>query len=122
MKKWGEQMKYSREETEIKKEILFRMYERGFEYKDMADIVGISCGTAYLWIREERKHRKVEREECVKNRVKGWNTDRHACKTCTYRHKAGSGCDYYVQTDHVRGCNPEDCYRYMEDEDIERVL
>ena len=35
-------MKYSREETEIKKEILFRMYERGFEYKDMADIVGNS--------------------------------------------------------------------------------
>ena len=68
-------MKYSREETEIKKEILFRMYERGFEYKDMADIVGISCGTAYLWIREERKHQKMEREECVKNRVKGWNAD-----------------------------------------------
>lgn len=47
--------------------------------------------------------------------MKGHNKDRHLCKTCIYqsREKQVNGCDYILMEGHSRGCDVEDCDRYI---------
>ena len=54
----------------------------------------------------------------------GDNSDRHLCMTCKYRGKkrpgrpkkgVKPGCDYYVITDHERGCDVEKCDKWEEE-------
>ena len=48
---------------------------------------------------------------------KGWNKDRHACKTCTYRTspemRRTGNCNFILLEGHSRGCAVEDCDKYQ---------
>lgn len=50
---------------------------------------------------------------------KGWNADRHGCRTCKYRarpwnaERTNGGCDYILIVGKSRGCEVEDCDKYI---------
>ena len=45
----------------------------------------------------------------------GWNADRKKCRSCRYRARPDqvNGCDYIEYAKHSRGCDVEDCDRYV---------
>nr|DAT74566.1 MAG TPA: hypothetical protein [Bacteriophage sp.] len=70
---------------------------------------------------EQEQSKKELEEETVDP---GDNSDRHLCMTCKYRGKkrpgrpkkgVKPGCDYYVITDHERGCDVEKCDKWEEE-------
>lgn len=58
---------------------------------------------------------------------KGWNADRHGCKECIYRNrlKIKNGiywyqCAYILMMNQSRGCDVEDCTKYVRDKRLRR--
>lgn len=110
-------------------EVLKGYIESGKTDGEIADIKRVSVSTVKRWICENglsgiRKRgrkskdgtKKQETKPCVKkvepDFKPGYNADRHWCNSCQYRAEK-KGCDYYVHTDKVRGCDPENCDKYV---------
>lgn len=110
-------------------EVLKGYIESGKTDGEIADIECVSVSTVKRWICENglsgiRKRgrkskdgtKKQETKPCVKkvepDFKPGYNADRYWCNSCQYRAEK-KGCDYYVHTDKVRGCDPENCDKYV---------
>ena len=101
-----------------------KLAEQGATTLQIAELLGMKYNTAYYYThleRERKKRRKRKEsdaeplEEVPREMIgkPGWNTDRHACRSCRYRAGgARKGCDYYMRTDLERGCDPADCDKY----------
>lgn len=55
------------------------------------------------------------------------NLDRHLCKKCKYRgdllqKKYKNYCDYIFVTNHMRGCNVENCNKYEKGKKISKKI
>lgn len=98
-------------QAEKNKRIIAKLQAKGLNIKEIAKESGLNYSTVYWYLSTG----KIENENVDCNEVgkPGWNADRHACKTCKYR-SGVKGCDYYIVTDRMRGCNPEDCDKYKE--------
>ena len=95
-----------------------KLAEQGATTSQIAEILGVKYNTAYYYthLGRERKKRRKKKESAAENLEEvpremigkpGWNTDRHACRSCRYRADgARKGCDYYMRTDLERGCDP----------------
>ena len=94
---------------------------QGMTASQIAKLLGVKYNTAYYYLHPEKcsrtkKKKPIPTEEDTGIRVTGWNADRHACRSCRYRSSGQKGCDYYVLTDHERGCDPADCDKYEKGE------
>lgn len=76
--------------------------ETGVRARMIMEESGVSLDTAY---------RRVHKEQ---GKLKH-NYDRHLCESCKYQAK-NRGCDFYMQTDKERGCDPEECTKYVKSE------
>lgn len=48
------------------------------------------------------------------------NADRHWCEICQYRAKV-KGCDYYLRTNKLRGCDPAECDKCVPGEPLWKI-
>ena len=96
------------------REIIKPYVDRGMSIQEIAEITGLKYSTVQA--ARLRILGKPSKSENIK-RKKGWNKDRHACKTCQWRgSKIGrNGCDFIilVRPNHSRGCKVEDCDKYI---------
>ena len=107
----------------IKKETAIKWSQYGISATDIANRMGVPYATVCKWIRENQKanlEAKIQTED-----PKGWNADRHACKTCIYGPSAsdrnnGIGCNYCWHTGHFRKCDPKDCDKYVKGKKLKR--
>lgn len=103
-----------------KKEIALQLAEQGMKAPEIAKKIDAKYSTVYNWMNPDKCRPKKKTEEIpvdYKNpdARPGWNADRRKCKTCRYRARAdkGGGCDYIEIAGHSRGCDVEDCNRYV---------
>lgn len=94
--------------------------DKGFSISEISNITGYNCRTIYLAINPEKREKINKNELPVEVVKKGWNKDRHGCKTCRFRGRAHiygvsslGGCDFSCIAGSVRGCKVEDCNRYV---------
>ena len=90
---------------EDKKEKIWKLGEKGYTNREIADRTGISFGTVGY---HAARFRKKEKEPAVDN------SDRHLCKTCKFRSNRPTvnSCDYAGLMKHSRGCKVEECTKY----------
>lgn len=53
----------------------------------------------------------------------GWNADRHGCRKCRFRARNKPyehNCQYILMMGHSRGCEVEDCDKYVRDKWIRK--
>ena len=103
-----------------KKEIALQLAEQRMKTPEIAKKIDAKYSTVYKWLNPDKCRPKKKTEEIpvdYKNpdARPGWNADRRKCKTCRYRARAdkGGGCDYIEIAGHSRGCDVEDCNRYV---------
>lgn len=85
----------------------------GKSHAEIGRIFGLSVTT--VWKRA-KKFQPAEVPVKTAN-----NADRHLCRTCKYRAEgAKKGCDYYVITDEPRGCDPDECTKYVKGDQFVR--
>jgi hypothetical protein len=94
-----------------KYDIVRELTEEGKTSKEIAQITGFKLSTVHQYktlINNIKKATKIEA-------VKGHNKDRNLCKTCIYRSReeAVNRCDYILFIGHSRGCDVEDCDKYI---------
>ena len=94
-----------------------QLAEQGMTAAQIAKQLGVKYNTAYYYLHPEKcsrtkKKKPAPAEEDTDIRAPGWNKDRHACRDFRYKSGGHKGCDYYVLTDHERGCDPADCDKY----------
>lgn len=96
------------------REIIKPYVDKGMSIQEIVDITGIKYATVQAarlrLLGKPRKTKSIKRK-------KGWNKDRHACKTCQWRgcRSVRNNCDYIILTrpNHSRGCSVEDCDKYI---------
>lgn len=102
-----------------KREQILSLYAQGISAVDIASKLGLPYQQTYYYIRnpdkgsKERKQKAEKKPEC-----RGWNADRHACRSCQYRAGAqdrnkGMKCMYILVEHHSRGCKAECCDKYV---------
>ena len=96
-----------------KKETAIELAAQGMSTAEIAKQMGESYSNVYYWTHKDKSKKKKQKK------VSGWNADRHGCRTCQYRAEK-KGCDYYLITDQERGCDPEDCNKYVKGERLEK--
>ena len=101
---------------ENRAEIVRKLAAQGMNSSQIARETGFSPGSVYYYMHPE-KRRKPEIPLDYKNpdAAAGWNADRHACRSCRYRARPEqvNRCDYIEHAKHSRGCDVEDCDRYV---------
>lgn len=105
------------------KKIILELAEQGLSAPEIARQTGIKYNTVYFHLNPDKcKSKKKKAQEIPQENLgvkPGWNTDRHACKTCQYRMKEGGAkangarCNYVEIAKHSRGCEVEDCDKYV---------
>ena len=99
-----------------KRTIVLRLAAQGMNSLQIARETGISPGSVYYYMHPE-KRRKPEIPLDYKNpdAAAGWNADRKKCRSCRYRARPEqvNRCDYIEHAKHSRGCDVEDCDRYV---------
>ena len=65
--------------------------------------------------REKYKKQEIPLDYKNPDAYTGWNADRKKCRSCRYRARPDqvNGCDYIEYAKHSRGCDVEDCDRYV---------
>ena len=90
--------------SEEKAEIILKLVEQGYNYREIAEKTGIPLGSIGYYVSKKNLPKKSNR---------GNNGDRHLCKSCKYRGiKKMNGCDYIDLVGHSRGCSVEECNVY----------
>ena len=101
---------------ENRAEIVRKLAAKGMNSSQIARETGISPGSVYYYMHPE-KYKKAEIPLDYKNpdAYTGWNADRKKCRSCRYRARPDqvNGCDYIEYAKHSRGCDVEDCDRYV---------
>ena len=101
---------------EDKRTIVLRLAAQGMNSSQIARETGFSPGSVYYYMHPE-KYKKPEIPLDYKNpdAYTGWNADRKKCRSCRYRARPDqvNGCDYIEIAKHSRGCDVEDCDRYV---------
>lgn len=105
-----------------KKERVLELASQGMNSSQIARETGISPGCVYYYMHPEKyKKPQIPLDYNDPDARPGWNVDRGKCKTCRYRARAdkGGGCDYIEIAGHSRGCDVEDCDRYVRGKRLE---
>ena len=101
---------------ENRAEIVRKLAAQGMNSSQIARETGFSPGSVYYYMHPE-KRRKPEIPLDYRNpdAAPGWNADRRKCRSCRYRARPDqvNGCDYIEYAKHSRGCDVEDCDRYV---------
>lgn len=101
---------------ENRAEIVRKLAAQGMNSSQIARETGFSPGSVYYYMHPE-KYKKQEIPLDYKNpdAAPGWNADRRKCRSCRYRARPDqvNGCDYIKYAKHSRGCDVEDCDRYL---------
>lgn len=101
---------------ENRAEIVRKLAAKGMNSSQIARETGFSPGSVYYYMHPE-KRRKPEIPLDYRNpdAYTGWNADRKKCRSCRYRARPDqlNGCDYIEYAKHSRGCDVEDCDRYV---------
>lgn len=101
---------------ENRAEIVRKLAAQGMNSSQIARETGISPGSVYYYMHPE-KYKKQEIPLDYKNpdAYTSWNADRKKCRSCRYRARPDqvNGCDYIEYAKHSRGCDVEDCDRYV---------
>lgn len=101
---------------ENRAEIVRKLAAQGMNSSQIARETGISPGSVYYYMHPE-KYKKAEIPLDYENpdAYTGWNADRKKCRSCRYRARPDqvNGCDYIEYAKHSRGCDVEDCDRYV---------
>ena len=101
---------------ENRAEIVRKLAAQRMNPSQIARETGISPGSVDYYMHPE-KRRKPEIPLDYKNpdAYTGWNADRKKCRSCRYRARPEqvNGCDYIEIAKHSRGCDVEDCDRYV---------
>lgn len=98
------------------REIIKPYVDKGMSIQEIVDITGIKYATVQA--ARLRLLGKPSKSENIK-RKKGWNKDRHACKTCKYRMpytwatRLQAKCNYLECEGKRRSCKVEDCTVYQ---------
>ena len=108
-----------------KKEIALQLAEQGMKAPEIAKKIDAKYSTVYNWLNPDKcrpKKKTVEIPVDYKNpdAHPGWNADRKKCKSCRYRQAHNNStdlnkgnCNYIEIAGHSRGCDVEDCNRYV---------
>ena len=103
-----------------KKEAALELAAKGMKAPDIARKIGAKYSTVYNWLNPEKcRPKKKEAEVPVDYKnpdaAPGWNADRKKCRSCRYRARPEqvNRCDYIEIAKHSRGCDVEDCDRYV---------
>ena len=101
---------------EDKRTIILNLAAQGMNSSQIARETGFSPGSVYYYMHPE-KYKKQEIPLDYKNpdAAPGRNADRRKCRSCRYRARPEqvNGCDYIEIAKHSRGCDVEDCDRYV---------
>ncbi|HIZ74928.1 MAG TPA: helix-turn-helix domain-containing protein [Candidatus Mediterraneibacter stercoravium] len=115
-----------------KKEIALQLAEQGMRAPEIAKKIDAKYSTVYNWLNPDKCRPKKKAKEITvdyKNpdARSGWNADRKKCKTCRYRQAHYNptdlnkgNCNYIEIAGHSRGCDVEDCDRYVKGTRMER--
>ena len=101
---------------ENRAEIVRKLAAQGMNSSQIARETGFSPGSVYYYM-HPKKYKKQEIPLDYKNpdAYTGWNADRKKCRSCRYRARPEqvNRCDYIEHAKHSRGCDVEDCDRYV---------
>ena len=101
---------------EDKRTIILNLAAQGMNSSQIARETGFIPGSVYYYMHPE-KYKKQEIPLDYKNpdAYTGWNADRKKCRSCRYRARPEqvNRCDYIEHARHSRGCDVEDCDRYV---------
>lgn len=101
---------------EDKRTIILNLAAQGMNSSQIARETGFSRESVYYYM-HPKKRRRPEIPMDYKNPdvAPGWNADRKKCRSCRYRARPDqvNGCDYIEYAKHSRGCDVEDCDRYV---------
>lgn len=116
-----------------KKELALEMASQGKTAAEIAKELEVKYNTVYSWLNPE-KCRPKKKTEAIPLDYKnpdaypGWNADRKKCKSCRYRQAHNNStdsnkgnCNYIEIAKHSRGCEVEDCDRYVKGAPAKRV-
>ena len=110
-----------------KQKLISELAAKGMTASEIAQQTGINYKSVYYYMNREKYKPKKKKVEEIPVDYKnpdarpGWNADRKKCKSCRYRARAdkGGGCDYIEIAGHSRGCDVEDCDRYVKGKRLE---
>lgn len=116
-----------------KKEIIADLAAKGMTAPEIARQTGINYKSVYYYMNRE-KYKSKKKAVAIPVDYKnpdvrpGWNADRKKCKTCRYRQPHNNAtdlnkgnCNYIEIARHSRGCEAEDCDRYVKGSPVKRV-
>lgn len=116
-----------------KKELALEMASQGKTAAEIAKELEVKYNTVYSWLNPE-KCRPKKKTEAIPldyknpNAYPRWNADRKKCKSCRYRQAHNNStdsnkgnCNYIEIAKHSRGCEVEDCDRYVKGTPVKRV-
>ena len=101
---------------ENRAEIVRKLAAKGMNSSQIARETGISPGSVYYYMHPEKRRRpEIPMDYKNPDAYTGWNADRKKCRSCRYRARPDqvNGCDYIEYARHSRGCDVEDCDRYV---------
>lgn len=101
---------------EDKRTIILKLAAQGMNSSQIARETGISPGSVYYYMHPEKyKKQEIPLDYRNPDARPGWNADRKKCRSCRYRARPDqvNGCDYIEYAKHSRGCDVEDCDRYV---------
>lgn len=101
---------------ENRAEIVRKLAAQGLNSSQIARETGISPGSVYYYMHPEKRRRpEIPLDYRNPDAAPGWNADRKKCRSCRYRARPDqvNGCDYIEYAKHSRGCDVEDCDRYV---------
>lgn len=102
--------------------VIKSLIDAGYTVKAISDKIGIPYQAAYHYITNKKydpeyemqlelKDIQKKNEVCSMNKAK---RRKRRCRSCQYRGDGRkNGCDYIYITGHMRGCMPDQCFRYV---------
>lgn len=103
-------------DKENRAEIVRKLAAKGMNSSQIARETGFSPGSVYYYMHPEKRRRpEIPLDYKNPDAYTGWNADRKKCRSCRYRARPEqvNGCDYIEIAKHSRGCDVEDCDRYV---------
>lgn len=101
---------------EDKRTIILNLAAQGMNSSQIARETGFSRGSVYYYMHPEKRRRpEIPLDYKNPDAAPGWNADRKKCRSCRYRARPEqvNRCDYIEFARHSRGCDVEDCDRYV---------
>lgn len=106
---------------EDKRTIILKLAAQGMNSSQIARETGFSPGSVYYYMHPEKyKKQEIPLDYRNPDASPGWNADRKKCKSCRYRQAHYNptdlnkgNCNYIEIAGHSRGCDVEDCDRYV---------